>query len=186
MVADILRDSTFGQVVHWASSGRLFSYDEERPGFVPPEHLLARHDDLSSPSHGSSSSSPGRGRQSTDAATLVEGKEGKSKRAYHSEQEKHDAKLDAQEGSKTDGEKKEERDASRGRDEEEDIGEEERERRDKERVENHPGTANPRRAHAEGLHEKYQYLVKFEEGDPANPLCVFLFSSSSPKVLTSP
>ncbi|GAA6040667.1 hypothetical protein JCM8097_000866 [Rhodosporidiobolus ruineniae] len=33
---DLLRDSTFGQLCNWLSSGRLFSFPEQRPGFVPP------------------------------------------------------------------------------------------------------------------------------------------------------
>ncbi|GAA6051066.1 hypothetical protein NBRC10513_000936 [Rhodotorula toruloides] len=34
MVADIIRDSTFGQLVNWASKGRYFSYADQRPDYI--------------------------------------------------------------------------------------------------------------------------------------------------------
>ncbi|KAJ7184383.1 major facilitator superfamily domain-containing protein [Mycena filopes] len=40
MVNDLIRDATFGQWVHYLSGGRLFSYPEERPGYVIPPHLI--------------------------------------------------------------------------------------------------------------------------------------------------
>ncbi|GAA5976516.1 hypothetical protein JCM11641_001326 [Rhodosporidiobolus odoratus] len=39
---DIVRDSTFGQLVNWASSGRYASYPEQRPDFRPSKRFLAR------------------------------------------------------------------------------------------------------------------------------------------------
>ncbi|KAM0788496.1 hypothetical protein ACM66B_001628 [Microbotryomycetes sp. NB124-2] len=40
MVADIVRDSTFGQLVNWASNGRLLPYEDQRPGYVVPAKYL--------------------------------------------------------------------------------------------------------------------------------------------------
>ncbi|GAA5851515.1 hypothetical protein JCM8547_001120 [Rhodosporidiobolus lusitaniae] len=164
MVASLIRDSPFGQVVNWASKGRIFPYPEQRPDFVVPEKYLAR---LSSREATDSRSSNGSaGRPSTDAATLVSA-EGKAKRTYSTEQEKHDRHLDA-EDEKRKREEQGERDLERG--DEENLSYEEKKKRKEEERDRHPGTANPRRAHNDDLHDKYQYLVEFEEGDPDNPL----------------
>ncbi|GAA5976215.1 hypothetical protein JCM10908_005419 [Rhodotorula pacifica] len=40
MVADIVRDSTFGQIVNKLSNGRYFPYADQRPDYVPPLHYL--------------------------------------------------------------------------------------------------------------------------------------------------
>ncbi|GAA6063232.1 hypothetical protein JCM10212_005839 [Sporobolomyces blumeae] len=37
----LVRDSTFGQLVNWASNGRYFPYDDQRPGYVVPARYLA-------------------------------------------------------------------------------------------------------------------------------------------------
>ncbi|GJN87518.1 hypothetical protein Rhopal_000469-T1 [Rhodotorula paludigena] len=42
MVADIVRDSTFGQLVNWASKGRFFPYADQRADYVVPEKYLRR------------------------------------------------------------------------------------------------------------------------------------------------
>ena len=34
MVADLIRDSTFGQIVNWASGGRYFPYRDQLPDYV--------------------------------------------------------------------------------------------------------------------------------------------------------
>lgn len=39
MVYDLLRDSSFGLIVNYASGGRLFSFVEERAGFAVPSSL---------------------------------------------------------------------------------------------------------------------------------------------------
>ncbi|GAA6002029.1 hypothetical protein JCM10207_003045 [Rhodosporidiobolus poonsookiae] len=41
MVLDIVRDSTFGQLVNLASRGRLFPYADQRPDYVVPQRYLA-------------------------------------------------------------------------------------------------------------------------------------------------
>ncbi|GAA5828441.1 hypothetical protein JCM11251_006252 [Rhodosporidiobolus azoricus] len=41
MPADILRDSTFGLIANYLSSGRLFPYADQRPDYVVPERYLA-------------------------------------------------------------------------------------------------------------------------------------------------
>jgi DHA1 family multidrug resistance protein-like MFS transporter len=39
---DIIRDSTFGQIVRFGSGNRFFKYDEEREGFqVPDQYILS-------------------------------------------------------------------------------------------------------------------------------------------------
>ncbi|KAJ7138524.1 major facilitator superfamily domain-containing protein [Mycena crocata] len=40
MVQDLIRDSTFGQIVNYLSSGRIFPYPEQRPDYVVPKHFL--------------------------------------------------------------------------------------------------------------------------------------------------
>ncbi|KAK4331729.1 Fluconazole resistance protein 1 [Rhodotorula toruloides] len=40
MAPDLVRDSTFGQLVNWASGGRLFPYADQRPGYVVPKRYL--------------------------------------------------------------------------------------------------------------------------------------------------
>ncbi|KAJ3532404.1 hypothetical protein NM688_g7428 [Phlebia brevispora] len=35
-VPDVIRDSLFGQIVHYASGRQLFQYPEEKPGFILP------------------------------------------------------------------------------------------------------------------------------------------------------
>ncbi|KAF5388919.1 hypothetical protein D9757_005139 [Collybiopsis confluens] len=40
MVADIIRDSTIGQLINWISGGRLLPYQDELPGFVVPSRFL--------------------------------------------------------------------------------------------------------------------------------------------------
>ncbi|KWU41503.1 hypothetical protein RHOSPDRAFT_36975 [Rhodotorula sp. JG-1b] len=46
MVADIVRDSTFGQIVSYLSKGRYFPYADQRPDYVAVMkmglHLRAR------------------------------------------------------------------------------------------------------------------------------------------------
>nr|GAT43112.1 benomyl methotrexate resistance protein [Mycena chlorophos] len=42
MVADLIRDSTFGQIVNFASKGRIFPYPEQKPGYVVPARYLLR------------------------------------------------------------------------------------------------------------------------------------------------
>ncbi|GAA5863811.1 hypothetical protein JCM3774_001165 [Rhodotorula dairenensis] len=42
MVADIVRDSTFGQIVNYLSNGRYFPYADQRPDYVPPAHYLQK------------------------------------------------------------------------------------------------------------------------------------------------
>ncbi|GAA6002012.1 hypothetical protein JCM10207_003037 [Rhodosporidiobolus poonsookiae] len=41
MVLDIVRDSTFGQIVNFASKGRFFPYADQRPDYVVPQRYLA-------------------------------------------------------------------------------------------------------------------------------------------------
>ncbi|GAA6044422.1 hypothetical protein JCM8097_003063, partial [Rhodosporidiobolus ruineniae] len=175
MVVDIVRDAPFGQVVNWLSKGRIFPYPEQRPGYVVPEHYLPRAADHETRNSGSSdntlthpqASHPSNGgRGSVDAQTLVNA-DGRVKRKYATEQEKHDQHLDEKTQRRSDGQEREEERSSR---DEEEGNDEERERRQKEEHDRHPGTANPKRAHHDGLHDKYQFLVKFEEDDPANPL----------------
>ncbi|KAG0667553.1 hypothetical protein C6P46_000088 [Rhodotorula mucilaginosa] len=40
MVADIVRDSTFGQIVNYLSKGRYFPYADQRPDYVVPSRYL--------------------------------------------------------------------------------------------------------------------------------------------------
>ncbi|GAA5967513.1 hypothetical protein JCM11641_000571 [Rhodosporidiobolus odoratus] len=42
MVADVLRDSTFGQIANILSKGRLFPYEDQRPDYVVPARYLNR------------------------------------------------------------------------------------------------------------------------------------------------
>ncbi|KAF7289675.1 Benomyl methotrexate resistance protein [Mycena chlorophos] len=42
MVADLIRDSTFGQIANFASKGRIFPYPEQKPGYVVPARYLLR------------------------------------------------------------------------------------------------------------------------------------------------
>ncbi|GAA5958694.1 hypothetical protein JCM3765_006006 [Sporobolomyces pararoseus] len=53
MPIDLLRDSIFGQLVNYASKGRLLPYEDQRPGYVVPARYLA-----SSASSSPSSSPP--------------------------------------------------------------------------------------------------------------------------------
>ncbi|KAJ3775633.1 major facilitator superfamily domain-containing protein [Lentinula raphanica] len=39
MVADLIRDSTIGQIVNYLSAGRLLPYEDQREGFVVPSHF---------------------------------------------------------------------------------------------------------------------------------------------------
>ncbi|BGP30830.1 hypothetical protein JCM10296v2_002587 [Rhodotorula toruloides] len=50
MVADIIRDSTFGQLVNWASRGRYFLYADQRPDYIVPARYLPHASPLDSPS----------------------------------------------------------------------------------------------------------------------------------------
>ncbi|KAK4053478.1 hypothetical protein OIV83_001645 [Microbotryomycetes sp. JL201] len=40
MTPDIIRDSTFGQLVNWATSGRVFPYEDQKPGYIVPAKYL--------------------------------------------------------------------------------------------------------------------------------------------------
>ncbi|TNY24584.1 putative caffeine resistance protein [Rhodotorula diobovata] len=40
---DLVRDSTFGQIVNWASNGRLLPYPDQRSDYVIPDKYLPRH-----------------------------------------------------------------------------------------------------------------------------------------------
>ncbi|BGP16849.1 hypothetical protein JCM10213v2_004854 [Rhodosporidiobolus nylandii] len=166
MVPDIVRDSVFGQTLNLLSKGRIFPYPEQRPGYVVPAHYLARtssteaRDSRSSDQTLQNSPADG-GRQSVDAATLV-GTEGAPKRTYKTEQEKHDHHMNEKQR-QTGQTGKPDLETGEG-------SEEERNKRMEEWRKNHPGTADPKRAHEDGLHDKYQYLVAFTEGDPENPL----------------
>lgn len=40
MVADLVRDSSFGQLVNWLSDGRYCPYADQKPGYVIPERYL--------------------------------------------------------------------------------------------------------------------------------------------------
>lgn len=42
MVADIVRDSTFGQIVNYLSNGHYFPYADQRSDYVPPAHYLQK------------------------------------------------------------------------------------------------------------------------------------------------
>lgn len=173
MLPDMIRDSPFGLFMHTVSRGKLFRHPEEQPDYVVPSKYL-RHsgnfddqdgDRISSRS--SESTLANTNRPSVDAATLV-GADQPVKRASPTEQEKRDRE-------EWTGEKRQQRERDL---EAADVeNEEEQQRRQKER-ENHPGTADPIRAHKEGLIDKYQYLVDFEENDPANPQYVSRRSSS--------
>ena len=47
MVADIVRDSTFGQIVSYLSKGRYFPYADQRPDYVVPSRTargIGAHD----------------------------------------------------------------------------------------------------------------------------------------------
>ncbi|GAA5897660.1 hypothetical protein JCM6882_000062 [Rhodosporidiobolus microsporus] len=175
MVADLIRDSVFGQTVNWATKGKVFPYPEQRPDYVVPERYLARassnearNSRSSGLTHPQASREANGGRGSVDAATLVNA-EGHVKRTYQTEQEKHDQQLDEKRNEEGLTEQQLElQEARRARDEEE-GNQEEQDKRAQEAQDKHPGTANPRRAHNDALHEKYQYLVAFEEGDPENP-----------------
>lgn len=165
MVSDLMRDAPFGQAMRFLSRGRLFRYPEEMPDYVVPHKYLLRHDgdDHSSQSRPSQQTlapedQTTAGRSSVDAATLVNADQ-PVKRKYETLQEKQD-RIDGYRSEKT---------RSPGQVEAGDESEERREKRQRERDE-HPGTADPKRAHEEGLYDKYQYLVDFDEkDDPLNP-----------------
>ncbi|KAJ7151055.1 major facilitator superfamily domain-containing protein [Mycena filopes] len=40
MVSDLFRDSTIGQIINYASRGRLLPYPEQRPGYIVPKRFL--------------------------------------------------------------------------------------------------------------------------------------------------
>lgn len=42
MAPDLVRDSTFGQIVNQLTRGRLFAYPEQSPGYTVPARYLAR------------------------------------------------------------------------------------------------------------------------------------------------
>lgn len=162
---DMIRDSPFGLFMHAVSRGKLFRHPEEQPGYVVPSKYLRHSGDNSDRSSARSSESTlaNTNRPSVDAATLV-GADQPVKRKSPTEQEKRDR-------DEWTGEKRQQRE--RDLEAADDENEEEQQRRQKER-DNHPGTADPQRAYKEGLIDKYQYLVDFEENDPGNPLCVFV------------
>ncbi|BGP40666.1 hypothetical protein JCM10449v2_004628 [Rhodotorula kratochvilovae] len=165
MVSDLMRDAPFGQAMRWISRSKLFKYPEEMPDYVVPSHLLRRHDDDGQQSRRSEHTLAGEdrttaGRPSVDVATLVEA-DGPIKRKYETEQEKRD-RIDAYRSKKREGgERDVEADGESGK-------EAEKRRREKEE---HPGTADPKRALEEDLIGKYQYLVDFTEDDQLNPYC---------------
>jgi len=49
MVADLIRDSTLGQIINYASGGKYLSYADQRPDFVVPNHFLLPSDKRPSP-----------------------------------------------------------------------------------------------------------------------------------------
>lgn len=50
MVRDILREAPFGQIVNRLSHGKLFPYEDQRPGYVVPERYLEKKQALSTAS----------------------------------------------------------------------------------------------------------------------------------------
>ncbi|GAA5854418.1 hypothetical protein JCM9279_001039 [Rhodotorula babjevae] len=163
MAPSMMRDAPFGQVVHYLSGGRLFKYPEEMPDYVVPAKYLRRDDHI--PSRDSQQtlsaeerSSTAVGRKSVDAQTLVNS-DAPVKRNFETDQEKRDREEGSQEKKKRAGGERDLEGEGNGEDEE---------RRKKEK-EQHPGTADPKKALEEGLIDKYQYLVDFEEGDQLNP-----------------
>lgn len=109
MVAALLRDAPFGQVMHYLSGKRLFRYPEEMPDYVVPNKYLLR-DDNHSPSRDSQQTLGGSGeeerttagRKSVDAATLVNA-DSPIKRTSETDQEKRDREDGAQEKRKRAG-----------------------------------------------------------------------------------
>lgn len=57
MPIDLLRDSVFGQLVNYASKGKLLPYEDQKPGYVvPARYLLPSPSTTTSPSSSPSSS----------------------------------------------------------------------------------------------------------------------------------
>lgn len=54
MVADLIRDSTVGQLINWASGGQYLPYAEQQPGFEIPSHLLLPSKRPSAPTYDTS------------------------------------------------------------------------------------------------------------------------------------
>ncbi|GAA5993980.1 hypothetical protein JCM11641_006438 [Rhodosporidiobolus odoratus] len=167
MVPDIVRDSVFGQTINYLSKGRIFPYPEQRSDYQVPAHYLARtsSNEVRDSRSSDRTLNDASGRQSVDAGQIAQSSNGKKlERSYMTDQEKHDRRLN--DGVKREGQGGPDLESGPG---EEELNEEEKNRRKEEWKKNHPGTADPERAHADGLHDKYQYLVDWEENDPANP-----------------
>jgi DHA1 family multidrug resistance protein-like MFS transporter len=58
MSPDLLRDSTFGFLVNYASGGRLFPYADQRPDYVVPQRYLQQPPNVESPFPRTLSSAP--------------------------------------------------------------------------------------------------------------------------------
>jgi MFS transporter, DHA1 family, multidrug resistance protein len=43
MVLDIVRDSTFGVIINYLSTGRIFPYRDQLPGYKIPDHYFLQH-----------------------------------------------------------------------------------------------------------------------------------------------
>ncbi|KAF8077694.1 major facilitator superfamily domain-containing protein [Lyophyllum atratum] len=57
MVADLIRDSTLGQIINYVSGGKYLPYADQRPDFVVPNHFLLPSDKRLSPATYDSSDS---------------------------------------------------------------------------------------------------------------------------------
>lgn len=69
---DLVRDSTFGQLVNWASSGRLLQYPDQRDDYVVPSKYLRRGSTATNGPFHSDSAFP---RTLSEAPTLASGPE---------------------------------------------------------------------------------------------------------------
>ncbi|BGP54398.1 hypothetical protein JCM8202_000832 [Rhodotorula sphaerocarpa] len=92
MVLDIVRDSTFGQIVNRLSNGRFFPYADQRPDYVPPLHYLRQGDAAMSsyPSEATIPSSPTTPSAPTSAGPTLVDEAGTCKQIEASNQEAFD------------------------------------------------------------------------------------------------
>ncbi|POY71076.1 hypothetical protein BMF94_5833 [Rhodotorula taiwanensis] len=172
MAPDMMRDAPFGQFMRFVTRNKVFKYPEERSDYIVPEKYLPKRDNarqLDSRASESTLAPEERnmaGRKSVDAQTLVNSDHA-VQRKVETVQEKQD-RIE-RDRPRPDGDR-DSHDEHQQNDEEANPEEQEqREKRKKEWKEQHPGTADPKKAYEEDLIDKYQYLVDWEENDQYNP-----------------
>ncbi|GAA6064616.1 hypothetical protein JCM10212_006570 [Sporobolomyces blumeae] len=188
---DIVRDAPLGQLINWASRGKLLPYPEEKHDYQLPERFLPRTDKSHNYSPHERTLDDDEVEQSRQGepgkihAGALKGAKGPVKRLHKTDHELNDEREEREpaQGRQSDSssQTRVEEEEERGRDEEEARGNGDKSEKsdNSEKKRNNGGqgedtwayklTADPKKA-IQDRHDHYQYLVDWNgDDDPENP-----------------